>query len=131
MSAGYGSSRWFSLTQVPKPMQYSVPGTSLSIVFGMATTLTPSLYSRVRIAERIVTTDWNEAVDSEGVEVLQNLRRNVVDLVCILVPEMRWGRWPGADGWAWSGSCGERCHRFVPRDWTWSSLRGGDVARIV
>ena len=34
------------VTQVLKPMQYSVPPTSLSIVFGMATTFTPSWWSR-------------------------------------------------------------------------------------
>ena len=35
------------VTAVEKPMQYSVPGTSLSIVFGIATTGNPSRPSRV------------------------------------------------------------------------------------
>ncbi len=34
------------VTAVEKPMQYSVPGTSLSIVLGMAISGTPSLWSR-------------------------------------------------------------------------------------
>ncbi len=58
---------------VEKPMQYSVLRTSLSIVLGMAITLTPCLIEPRRIAERVVAADGDEVLDAERREVGQHL----------------------------------------------------------
>ena len=41
------------------------------------------------VAERVVTADRNQAIDAEEVEVLQHLVGDVVDVVLILVLQMR------------------------------------------
>ena len=42
---------------VEKPMQYSVPWTSLSIVLGMATSGTPAFDQDLRVRQRVVAAD--------------------------------------------------------------------------
>ena len=59
------------------------------MVFGIATTGTPALMQMGAIAQRVVTADRDQAVDAEEVEVLQHLVGNVVDVVLILVLQMR------------------------------------------
>ena len=66
---------------VEKPMQYSVPWTSLSIVFGMATSGTPGVDQDLRVRQRVVATDRHEDVDAERLDVVEDVRRQVVDPV--------------------------------------------------
>ena len=72
-----------------KPMQYSVPGTSLSIVFGMATSGTPLVDQDPRERQRVVAADRHEGVDAQRVEVLEHDRRQVV---AVLVGPVALGR---------------------------------------
>ena len=46
------------------------------------------LMEALRITQRVVATDRNEAIDSEEVQVLENLRGDVVDLVRVLVAQV-------------------------------------------
>ena len=65
---------------VEKPMQYSVPGTSLSIVFGIATSGTPASTRTRREAQRVVAADRDEVVEPEPLDVVEDERRQVVDV---------------------------------------------------
>ena len=90
---------------VEKPMQYSVPWTSLSIVLGMATSGTPCVVERLGEAQRVVAADGDEVVEAHGLDVLEHDRREVVAVLADRASASA----RSATRWAGSGS------RFILR----------------
>ena len=66
---------------VEKPMQYSVPWTSLSIVLGIAIEGDALVDQDLRIRQRVVAADRDEDVHAEVGEVVEDPRREVVQVV--------------------------------------------------
>ncbi len=102
---------------VEKPMQYSVPWTSLSIVLGMATSGTPSFTSTCeydRVSSPPIVTRRSR---SSASEVLEDERRQVERVVARRVPgpcRRRRARAAGrrrASCAGWSARCAGSCHR--------------------
>ena len=54
-----------------KPMQYSVPLTSLSIVLGIAISGTPSSIQHARVGQRVVAADRDEVVQAQVLDVVR------------------------------------------------------------
>ena len=100
---------------VEKPMQYSVPWTSLSMVLGMAIERHAVVVQRLREAQRVVAADRDEVVEAQALDVLEHDGRQVVDLAvdgCML------GR---ALGVRCAGSRSARILRGFVRD-VWSNV---------
>jgi len=102
---------------VEKPMQYSVPWTSLSMVLGTATSLTPwsaRTWLKLRVSSAA---DRDEVVQAELLDVLEDHGCEVVDalLDLELLEAIRAdvGRvLPASSCGRWSGRCEARCRRF-------------------
>src|SRR5674476_1421839 len=71
------------VTAVEKPMQYSVPWTSLSIVLDRDD-LDAGVREHLRVRERVVPADRDQRVDAQALQVLEHDRREVVDPVARL-----------------------------------------------
>ena len=65
---------------VEKPMQYSVPRTSLSIVLGTPITGNPALERAAAKAERVVAADGDQAADAQALQILQTMGVKSYDL---------------------------------------------------